>query len=102
MSADLKDTIFKGPIEELEVTQENRQLMYDNYQTTDDHLMHITGMCKDQTGARFFVVKNSWGDDRNDCGGYFYASQPYIKAKTIAIMVHKNAIPKATRKKLGI
>lgn len=102
MTKELRDTLFKGPIEELEVTQAERQKMYDNYQTTDDHLMHITGYCQDQTGARFFLVKNSWGDDRNDCEGYFYASEPYVKAKTIAIMVHKNSIPKSIRKKLGI
>ena len=35
-------------------------------------------------------------------GGYFYASYPYMALKTMDIMVHKNAIPKAIRKKLGI
>lgn len=97
-----KDTIFNAPGTELEVTQENRQEMYDNYSTTDDHLMHITGTCKDQNGKTYFIVKNSWGSDRNDAEGYIYASMPYVEAKTIAIMVHKDAIPKDIRKKMGL
>ncbi|UTW64304.1 aminopeptidase [bacterium SCSIO 12741] len=102
MSRERRDTLFNAPGPELEVTQENRQKMYDNYLTTDDHLMHITGSCKDQNGTGYFIVKNSWGDDRNDCGGYLYASEAYFKAKTVAILIHKDAIPAKIKKKLGL
>lgn len=97
-----RDTIFNSVVQEADVTPELRQNLFLNYATTDDHLMHITGKCKDQNGNSFFYTKNSWGSNRNDCGGYLYVSEPYLKLKTVAIMVHKDAIPKAIRKKLGI
>ena len=84
------------------ITQEIRQIGYDSQTTTDDHGMHITGLVKDQKGTKYFIVKNSWGDDRNDCDGYFYASFPYVKYKTMNIMIHKDGIPKDIRKKLGL
>ena len=96
-----KDTIFNSPSEEVMVTQELRQEMYENYETTDDHLMHITGMCKDQNGTRYYVVKNSWGTDKNDCEGYIYVSEAYFRAKTVVLLVNKASIPKGISKKLG-
>jgi bleomycin hydrolase len=55
--------------------------------------MHITGIAEDQTGAKFYYTKNSWGTRIKKYGGYWYMSQPYVRLKTIAIMVHKDAIP---------
>lgn len=92
----------KGRAIEKEVTAENRQAEYDNYLTTDDHGMQITGMFKDQDGKVFFKVKNSWADDSNKFGGYFYASEPFFKAKTLNFMVHKNALSNKTKKKYNI
>ena len=66
-----------------------------------DNGMHIIGKAKDQNGTPYFIVKNSW-NKYNKFGGYFYTSYPYMALKTMDIMVHKNAIPKAIRKKLGI
>ena len=83
------------------ITQEIRQIDFDNHQTTDDHGMVIVGTAKDQVGNLYYKVKNSWGD-YNDFGGYFYASKPYIKYKTMSVMVHKDAIPKNIRKKLNL
>jgi bleomycin hydrolase len=90
---------FDTPGEEIEVTQENRQEAFDNYLTTDDHGMHITGLVKDQNGTYYYIVKNSWGTE-NDCDGYFYASEAYVAYKTMNIMVHVDALPKSIRKKL--
>ncbi|HCQ28993.1 MAG TPA: aminopeptidase [Flavobacteriales bacterium] len=98
--AEKQSDAFDAPVEELEITQEMRQKAFDNYETTDDHGMHIVGMVKDQNGTKYFVVKNSWGT-KNDCDGYFYASEAYFKYKTIDIMLHKDAIPPHLRKKLG-
>lgn len=92
---------FDGPVQELNVTQELRQQAYDNYLTTDDHGMHITGMVKDQNGNVFYKVKNSWNVD-SKYEGYLYASVPFVRYKTMSIMVHKNAIPKEIKKKLGL
>jgi bleomycin hydrolase len=92
---------FDGPGSEKNITQEMRQKAYDNYQTTDDHGMHIVGIAKDQKGSKYYYVKNSWSDS-NVYDGYFYASIPFIKYKTMCIMVHKDAVPKSIKKKLGL
>ena len=93
---------FEKPVTEKKITQELRQEHFDNYSSTDDHLMHLTGMVKDQNGTIYYIIKNSWGTDRNEFGGYFNMSESYAKLNTTAIMVHKESIPKAIRKKLGI
>ena len=64
--------------------------------------MHITGIGKDQNGTEYYYVKNSWGTTGNDYKGFFYASKPFVAYKTIDILVHKDAIPKEIRKKLGL
>ncbi len=96
------DTSTTGPEKEKIVTQEIRQKAYDDYATTDDHLMHITGMAKDQAGTIFYYTKNSWGTKDKRYGGYWYMSEPFVRLRTIAILVHKDAIPKEIREKLGI
>ena len=82
------------------IDPEIRQAMWDDYTTSDDHLMHITGIAKDQDGVKYYIVKNSWGPDNGD--GYIYVSENYFKAKTIQIMIHKDALSKDMKKKLGI
>lgn len=97
------EELFKlsKPGKEKIINQELRQVDFDNYQTTDDHGMLIVGTAKDQNGALYYKVKNSWGD-YNDYDGFFYASKPYVEYKTMSIMVHKDAIPKNIRKKLNL
>lgn len=90
------------PQKQLTITQELRQKGFDNYETQDDHGMHAVGIVKDQNGTKYFAIKNSWGTDRNTCGGYFFASENYALLKTTSIMIHKKAIPAAIAKKLGI
>ncbi len=92
---------MKADAPEIKVTQEIRQESFDNKSTTDDHGMHIYGMAKDQDGNNFFMVKNSWGD-YGKYHGMLYASDSYVRHKTLNIMVHKNAIPKEIRSKMGI
>ncbi len=77
-----------------------RQAMWNDFTTSDDHLMHITGIAKDQNGVKYYIVKNSWGPDNGD--GYLYVSESYFKAKTIQIMVAKDALTKGIKKKLDI
>ena len=95
---------LQGVYPEKNITQEYRQAEFENYNTTDDHLMHITGMLRDQNGTKYYKVKNSWGTDesRNANGGYVYFSESFMKLKTISIMVHKDAVPKRTSKKLAL
>ena len=92
---------FSTPVKERNVTQDERQIAFDNQETTDDHGMHITGLVEDQKGTKYFIVKNSWGKS-NECDGYFFASFPYVKYKTMNILVHKDALSKSMKKKLGI
>ena len=82
-------------------TQEERQLAYNNWETTDDHGMVIYGIAKDQQGNEYYMVKNSWGES-GTYKGIWYASKAFARYKTMNIVVHKNAIPKDIRKKLGI
>ena len=95
------DAFRQGPAPEKEITQEMRQQEFDNYLTTDDHGMHVIGKAKDQNGTVYYIVKNSW-NQYNKFGGYFYASEPFMKYKTMNIIVHKDALPKDIAKKLGI
>ena len=83
------------------VTQEERQVAYDNFETTDDHGMQIYGIAKDQLGNEYYMVKNSWGTN-SKYNGHWYASKAFVRYKTMNIVVHKNSIPKAIAKKLGI
>lgn len=92
---------FDKPGKEKIITQKNRQDAFDNYESTDDHGMHIYGTAVDQAGNAYYKVKNSWGD-YNDFGGSFYASKPFVAYKTMNILVHKDALPEAIKKKLGI
>ena len=85
------------------VTQEMRQKDFETFRTVDDHLMHLTGLFKDQNGNYFYKTKNSWGEGRNpEMKGYLYMSRAYIMMRGIGIMVHKDAIPKDIRKKMGL
>lgn len=93
---------FDKPMKEKVITQEVRQKAFDNYQTTDDHGMLIMGLATDQNGTKYYKVKNSWGTDYNDYGGYFYASEAFVRYKTMSCIVHKNAVPKDIAKKLGL
>ncbi|MDR2979695.1 MAG: C1 family peptidase [Bacteroidales bacterium] len=94
---------FDKPGKEKVITQEIRQEGFDNFTTTDDHGMVIVGKATDQNGMSYFIVKNSWGtSSSNPYNGFFYASEAFVKQQTINIVVHKDAIPKAIKTKLGI
>ena len=91
---------FERPYPEVVVTPEIRQQGYESFTTTDDHLMHITGIARDQNNTKYYITKNSWGTERNAFGGYLNMSESFVRAKTIYILVHKDAIPKEIREKL--
>ena len=92
---------FDNPVKEKEITQEMRQEGYDNYTTTDDHGMVIVGRATDQNGTKYYIIKNSWGLG-GKYKGYFYASEAFVKLKTMDIMVNKTALPKKIAKKLDL
>jgi len=91
---------FAQPYPEVKVTPEIRQQGFESFVTTDDHLMHVTGIAHDQNGTKYYITKNSWGTERNAFGGYLNMSESFVRAKTIYIMLHKDAIPKSIKEKL--
>lgn len=96
------DDAFDFPLEEKTITQKIRQEAFDNFDVTDDHLMHIVGIAKDDSGKKFYYTKNSWGTEGKVFDGYWYLSESYVRLKTIAILVHKDAIPEKIKEKLGL
>ncbi len=92
---------FTKPVKEKEITQEMRQKSFDNFTSTDDHLMHIVGTAEDQTGSKFYLVKNSWGTDRR-YKGYDYVSQSYFRLHTICIIIDKKALHSGIKMKMGL
>lgn len=93
-------TNLTSPVPEKKITQAMRQTAFDNYETTDDHGLLIYGTARDQNGTPYYIVKNSWGT-ASPYQGMWYASVPFVAYKTVSIVVHKEAIPKAIRSKLG-
>jgi bleomycin hydrolase len=75
---------------EIGVTQQSRQIDFENRNTTDDHGMQIIGTATDQNGNKYYKVKNSWGKT-NNFDGFFYVSVNFVKAKTTGLMVHKDS-----------
>lgn len=97
---DRKD-LFTQPGKELAVSQTTRQETFESFATTDDHLMHVTGIAKDKDGTKYYQIKNSWGEI-SDFKGFLYMSEAYFQMKTVAVMVHKDAIPKDIAKKMAL
>lgn len=62
--------------------------------------MHIVGIARDQNGTKYYITKNSWGV--NGAGdGYVNMSESYVRAKTISIIVHRDALPGALGRRLA-
>lgn len=96
-----KSKLFNEVVPEKAITAEMRQAAFDNFETTDDHGMHITGYLTDKNGTRYFKVKNSW-DTTNPFDGYVYMSENFYRYKTLTVIVHKNAVPSSIKKKLKL
>lgn len=100
-NAELRKKIEDGPVKELDITQEMRQIAYDNHETTDDHGMQIFGIAKDQKGNKYYMVKNSWGD-AGKYNGIWYVSEAFVKYKTMSIVVNKESVPTSIMSKLTL
>lgn len=83
------------------ILPEYRQAEFENLDTQDDHLMHIVGKVKDQTGKIYYKVKNSWGS-KSGKEGFVYMSVSYLKLKSISVLLHKDGLTKTTKSKLGL
>lgn len=92
---------INAPGKEKVIDQQERQIAFENKQTTDDHAMHVYGIAKDQNGTKYYMVKNSWGEF-GDYKGHNYVSETYMKYKTINIVLNKAAVPQEILDKLGV
>ncbi|MFA6127821.1 MAG: C1 family peptidase [Bacteroidales bacterium] len=93
---------FKNPeAAEKQVGQADRQYMFDSWQLTDDHAMHLTGIAQDQYGNKYYLEKNSWGEG-GKYKGYSYLSVPFMRLRTMSIMLHKDGVPPQIAKKIGL
>ena len=101
-ATDKRDELTKKPLPEKEITQEMRQAAYDNWENTDDHGMQIFGVAKDQNGKKYYMVKNSWGSVKSEYKGIWYVSEAYMRYKTNAVLLHKDAVPAKLKKKMGL
>ncbi len=99
MNAAEQADMFNGPKAEPSITPAQRQEAFDNYSTTDDHGMHIVGLVKDQNGKEYYKIKNSWGES-NDYKGYMYVTKEFVRYKTISLLLHKDGLSSAVKKKL--
>lgn len=99
--AEVRRSIYRADVPEIDPTQEYRQKCFDNATLTDDHGMTIYGTATNQTGRKFFLMKNSWGET-GDYKGIWYVSYNYVKGRTMNIVLHKDAIPADIAKKLGL
>ena len=97
-----KSKLTEKPLPEKTITQQMRQDAFDSWETTDDHGMQIFGTAKDQNGKKYYMIKNSWGAIKSDYKGVWYVSEAFMQYKTNDILVHKDALPKDIRKKLGL
>jgi bleomycin hydrolase len=93
MAHDLEGTVL---------TAEEREAMFNDRRTTDDHLMHTTAVAVDQDGRKYFYTKDSGGADRYPYKGFAYISENYVRGKVLAIFLHKDGVPEDLREKLGI
>ena len=80
------------------VSQESRQLQFDNKTITDDHGMQIFGIARDQWGNKYYMVKNSWGK-AGKYEGIWYASEAFVKAQSMDIIIHRSALPEGYAEK---
>ena len=87
-----RERVCAVPEAEVQVTQEVRQQGFDDYTSTDDHLMHLVGIARDREGTKYYLTKNSWGVTGAE-DGFLYMSEAYVRAKTITIVVHREALP---------
>ena len=71
------------------VSQDVRDELFDNWLTTDVHLFHLIGIAHDESGKKYYLIKDSVGKEMGAEPPLFY-SENYFRARALAVMIHKN------------
>ena len=75
-----------------QIDEAARELRFENGSTTDDHVLHAVGWLT-KGGTAWFLVKDSWSSAwNNDHPGYYFFREDYVKLKTLALLVHRDAV----------
>ena len=93
---------LKAELEEQVFDQDSRDNMLEDWSTTDVHMVHCTGIARDQNGKKYYMVKDSWTSDEGPPEGLKYLSENFIRGKAIFIMIHKDGLPQPLRDRLQI
>jgi bleomycin hydrolase len=101
MTPEEKENMFAGPQPERNITPEMRQAAFENYQTGDEHCMHIIGLAEDLHHKKYYKVKST-REVNNGYGGYCYVTKAFVQYKTISILLHKSALTTSMRNKLNL
>src|SRR5690606_38705592 len=101
MTDEEKENMFMGPKPEIKDTAEMHQKAFDDYQSRDDNDTQIIGTSKGLNCKPYYIIKNSWGE-KNDYNGYLYVTKHYVRYKTTAFLLNKNALTADIRQKLGL
>lgn len=75
---------------------------FKNETTERDHMLHLTGIGRDEKNRKWYYLKNSWGSWLSQYKGYMYMNENYFRLKTVILMVNKQALPTQLKTKLGI
>ena len=99
--------ILKNPVNYVDfsenepVTQNERDEMLSNWFTKDVHLVHLTGVATDENGKKYYVIKDSVGENLGVVTKK-YLSKNFVKGKVLAVILHKDGIPAAIKKQLAL
>jgi len=83
------------------VDQDRRDELFDNWQTSDVHLFHLIGIAHDESGKTYYLIKDSVGEEMGMTPPSLF-SENYFRARVLAVMIHKDGIPKDIIEKLGL
>jgi bleomycin hydrolase len=81
---------------------EERLVNYKTEVTERDHMLHITGIGKDDNNKKWYYLKNSWGIWLSRYKGFIFMEENYFRLKTVILFVNKQALPAALKEKLNI
>lgn len=93
---------LSGDLEKRGIDQDARDTMLENWSTTDVHLVHCVGIAADESGEKYYVIKDSWGADEGPYEDLEYLSEAFVRAKALFIMVHRDGVPQGIKHALGI